>query len=243
LADIALIGAISAGKAILLGLASGVIVVIVWVSVTASRRRPPTTAELDIPSGMKPGPSDPDLEKPILEKLLIWGFLLVALMAIWVPAVWLQEPKTNKADTEVILAESVERGRLTTKLGTEENQLGFNCERCHGSGLTGGQNVYNLNLVPVPNLQTVCGGAAFGHPLIKGIGDIVDTISKGRTGTDMPSWSVKYAGAMDDLQIQDLVNYILSIQKVPDDQNVCINAAAASPTPTSSASPSASPTP
>ena len=59
----------------------------------------------------------------------------------------------------------------------------------------------------------------------------------------MPSWSVKYAGAMDDLQIQDLVNYILSIQTVPDDQNVCINAAAASPTPTSSASPSASPTP
>ena len=39
----------------------------------------------------------------------------------------------------------------------------------------------------------------------------------------MPSWSVRFAGAMDDQQINDLVNYILSIQKVPDKKNVCLN--------------------
>jgi hypothetical protein len=39
----------------------------------------------------------------------------------------------------------------------------------------------------------------------------------------MPSWSVRFAGAMDDQQIQDLVNYILSIQKEPKDKNLCIN--------------------
>jgi cytochrome c2 len=40
----------------------------------------------------------------------------------------------------------------------------------------------------------------------------------------MPSWSVRFAGAMDDQQINDLVNYLLSIQKVPTKDNVCLKA-------------------
>jgi len=82
--------------------------------------------------------------------------------------------------------------------------------------------VFNGNVVPVPNLQTVCGGAKSGHPLIKSLQDVVATIYEGRSGTDMPSWSVRFAGAMDDQQINDLVNYILSIQKVPAKDNVCL---------------------
>jgi len=107
---------------------------------------------------------------------------------------------------------------------------------------------FNGTVVAVPNLQTVCGGAAFGHALIKGLQDVVNTIAQGRSGSDMPSWSVKFAGAMDDQQINDVVNYLISIQKVPKDQNVCTNPAAVSPKPsaTASASPSgggATPTP
>jgi len=84
-------------------------------------------------------------------------------------------------------------------------------------------NVFNGNVVAVPNLQTVCGGEKTGHPLIKSLDDIINTIAQGRSGTDMPSWSVRYAGAMDDQQINDLVNYILSIQKVPAKENLCVN--------------------
>ena len=42
----------------------------------------------------------------------------------------------------------------------------------------------------------------------------------------MPSWSIRYAGALGDQQINDLINYIVSIQdkeKVPDSENVCTN--------------------
>ena len=150
-----------------------------------------------------------------------------------------------KNDTNAFLAASIERGKLTTEPGGEENQIGFNCERCHGPGLHGGQNVFNGSIVVVPNLQTVCGGAAFGHPLIKSLDDVINTIAQGRTGTDMPSWSVRFAGAMDDQQINDLVNYILSIQTVPLSQNVCVNPpkAGTSATPTPSGSASATPSP
>jgi Cytochrome C oxidase, cbb3-type, subunit III len=239
-----MLAAISTGKAILIGIASGVSLVLLVIGARANLGRPPRPPELDIPPAMQPGPSDPDLETPILQKLYAWGLVLVVVVALWIPAVFYQEPKTNKADTENFIAQSVLRGHLTTLAGTEDNQLGFNCERCHGSGLGGGANVFNGSLVRVPNLQTVCGGASTGHPLIKSLDDIVNTIAQGRANTDMPSWSVKFKGAMDDQQIEDVVNYLLSIQKVPDDQNVCLNpatTAAPSASPSASGSPSPSP--
>jgi mono/diheme cytochrome c family protein len=235
-----MLAALSTGKAILIGLASGVVLVLVAIAARAGVRRPRRKAELDIPNAMRPGPSDQDLERPLLEKLYAWGALLVLFLAIWVPVVWLREPTANTQDTTNFLEESVQRGYLTTLPGNEENQLGFNCQRCHGPGLHGGQNVFNGVVVPVPNLQTVCGGVAFGHALIKSLQDVVDTIAQGRAGSDMPSWSVRYAGAMDDEQINDVVNYLISIQKVPKEQNVCTNPAAASPTPSASASASPS---
>jgi Cytochrome C oxidase, cbb3-type, subunit III len=239
------LAALSTGKAILIGIASGVALAIAVIGAMASVRRPRRRAELDIPPGMKPGPSDPDLEKPILERLLGWGTILVVGMALGVGLVFFTEPATNKDDTKLMLAQSVLRGHLTTLPGTEENQLGFNCERCHGPGLHGGQNVFNGAVVAVPNLQTVCGGAAFNHPQIKSLDDVVNTIAQGRDGTDMPSWSVRYKGAMDDQQIEDVVNYLLSIQgavgHVPADQNVCLHPAASpAPSASGSASPSAS---
>jgi mono/diheme cytochrome c family protein len=234
--------AVSAGGSFLIGIGVGLAVVLFALALAAGRRRV-GPAGPDIPAGMRSAPSDADLEKPLLEKFQAWGFVLVLFFAIWLPVVFLTENGTNKADTRDQVTQSIERGRLTTMPGTEENQLGFNCERCHGPGLHGGQNVYNGTVVLVPNLQTVCGGAATGHPQIHGLTDVVDTIAQGRTNTDMPSWSVKFAGAMDDQQINDLVNYILSIQQVPFSQNVCTNPKAGA-TPAASASPAASsPTP
>ncbi len=46
----------------------------------------------------------------------------------------------------------------------------------------------------------------------------------------MPSWSVRFAGPMNDQQVQDLIAYIISIQTVPDEENLCTNPAAAAET-------------
>jgi mono/diheme cytochrome c family protein len=217
-----MLGAISTTKAILIGVASGAVLVLLATAVATGRRRPRVPPELDIPKGMRPGPSDPDLERPLLERHIAYGMVFVVAMAILVPVVWLQEPQNNKKDTELQLAQSVERGRLTTLPGSEENQIGFNCVRCHGPGLKGGRNFFNGAFVAVPNLSTVCGGKDYNHPLITSLDDIVNTIAKGRDGTDMPSWSVREKGAMDDQQINDLIDYLLSIQVVPKAKNICL---------------------
>ena len=219
-----MLAAISATKAFLIGAASAAVLVLLVLAVAAGRRRPRVPPELDIPKGMRPGPSDPDLEKPLLERHMAYGLVFVVAMALLVPVVWLQEPVNNKKDTELQLSQSVERGRLTTLPGNEENQIGFNCVRCHGAGLKGGRNFFNGSFVTVPNLTTVCGGAAYNHALIKSLDDVITTIANGRENTDMPSWSVREKGAMDDQQIQDLINYLLSIQVVPKNKNICLSA-------------------
>ena len=234
-----LLAALSTGKAILLGVAAGIGLVVVIGAIATGIRRPRAPRGPDIPPAMRAGPSDPDLEVPVRERLYAWGLVAVVIMAVWTAAVFLRENVTNKDDTKALLVASIERGKLTTEPGGEENQIGFNCVRCHGPNLHGGQNLYNNNIVAVPNLQIACNHLTIDH--------IVQTIAQGRAGTDMPSWSVRFAGAMDDQQINDLVNYILSIQKEPPSQNVCVNPAkattGASPTPSAGGSASASPSP
>jgi mono/diheme cytochrome c family protein len=220
---VSILADVSAGKAILIGIASAAAVLIVVGASIAALRRPRRGGGPDIPPAMRPGPSDADLEEPLRTKLYAWGMVFVVIMAITIPVIFLRENVTNANDTRDLLAQSVERGKLTTLPGTEVNQIGFNCQRCHGPGLHGGLNIYNGEVVKVPNLQTVCGGAKYGHPQINGLDDIINTISQGRANTDMPSWSVRYAGAMDDQQINDLVNYILSVQKIPAKDNICLN--------------------
>jgi len=180
----------------------------------------------DIPNAMRPGPSDPDLETPLLHKLQGWGVLLILFFVVWVPAVWLLEPSNNLDQEEALLTESIARGRSGVQLFSEENQTGIGCVRCHGPELRGSVILDTTTQTPIttPNLTTVCGGPWTGHVLIYSLNDVYITIQQGRNL--MPSWSIRYAGALDDQQINDIVNYIVSIQdksQVPFNHNVCIN--------------------
>ena len=106
---------------------------------------------------------------------------------------------------------------------SEENQLGVGCVRCHGPDLTGGIIQSGTTFAFPPNLTTICGGATTGHPAIYSIDDIYQVISEGRNV--MPSWSIRFEGALDDQQINDIVVYLvdLSSENVPFKDNVCIN--------------------
>jgi Cytochrome c len=195
------------------------------LALSARGRRLGRGGRPDIPPAMQPGPSDADLEKPRLEKLQGWGVALVLFFVVFIPLVWLKEPAENLAQSRQLIEDSIGRGALEVQLFSETNQSGIGCVRCHGDNPTlgGGHNIFNGVLQPVPNLRTVCGSTTFNHSQIHNVVDVRNTIMQGRPGTDMPSWSVRFAGALDDQQIQDLVEYIVSIQEVPFKDNVCIN--------------------
>lgn len=198
----------------------------------------------DIPAAMRPGPADAALETPLLQKLQGWGVLLVAFFVVWVPFIWLSEPSDNLQQEKDLKSESIERGSRSVQAFSEDNQLGVGCVRCHGPELRGGVIVNGAlpdgspKYAYPPNLTTVCGGPNTDHALIKSAEDIRTTLEQGRIEAGMPSWSIRYQGALDDQQIGDLVQFLIAMssKNVPPDQNVCTNQEAAD----AAASPSAS---
>lgn len=207
-------------------------------------RTPAGEQKIEIPASMTPGPTDADLDTSIFERLQGWGIVLVLFFMIWIPAYWLGQPSANEAAAARLTTDSIARGHMITLPNDEAvNPGGVGCVSCHGPDLHGGTTLLAGKPYPVPPLYNVCDYTV--HSQIKSLADLRSTIEQGRPGTPMPSWSVKYQGAMDDQQISDVINYLISINEasVPFDKNVCINPKAGSPTPAPTASPTASPSP
>jgi mono/diheme cytochrome c family protein len=206
-----------------IGLAiAGALITVAAVAGLALRQRTRETGP-DIPDALKPGPSDAALETPLLQKLQGWSVVMLAFFVIWIPATWIFEPSTNLNQDDELKALALDRGSRAVQLFSEENQLGVGCVRCHGPDLTGGIIQAGTTFAFPPNLTTVCGGPSTGHAAIYSTEDIYQVISEGRN--QMPSWSIRFEGALDDQQINDIVVYLvdLSSKNVPFEDNVCLN--------------------
>ncbi len=129
---------------------------------------------------MEPGPSDPALETPLLQKLQGWGVVLVAFFVVWLPYNWLIEPSTNLKQEEMLKTQAIDRGRRSVELFSEENQLGVGCVRCHGPELRGSVIAVGTGYAYPPTSPRSAAGPSTGHPLIKSVTDIQDTIEQGR---------------------------------------------------------------
>jgi mono/diheme cytochrome c family protein len=216
--------ALTQAQGVILVVGGGIFVLIAGGVLVLRGRR--AAARPDIPVAMRPGPSDADLETPLLNKLQGWGVLLVVFFVIWVPMTWLFEPDRNLSQEQALLTDAIQRGAADVQLFSEENQGGVGCVRCHGPELQGSRIIDTTTgtVIPTPNLTTVCGGPWTGHAKIFSLNDIYATIEQGRG--IMPSWSIRFAGALDDQQINDIVNYIVSIQdttQVTPAHTVCVN--------------------
>ncbi len=188
------------------------------------RRRP-----LSVALGFRPPPSDDEQETNVLERWQGWGTLLMAFLALFLPIyfVFFENPRSN--DTALKdRASSIKRGAgiySEAKPGSHGFQAG--CARCHGTYAGGGivpQYRASADAEPVdypaPNLTEV-----FKRQIVdqkKSPADayrfVYDTIAQGRPNTPMPTWGLGYGGPMNDQQIDDVVNFLLSIQTgLPDD--------------------------
>jgi mono/diheme cytochrome c family protein len=171
-------------------------------------RRAAREAGTSVPPSRRPGPTDEALEGRLLENYQIAGVALTVFLAVLLPFLYLREPTRMKAAAAKEQSESVRLGKATF----EEF-----CARCHGPEAEGGvvkryvtPGVKNAKPADVqaPNLHEI----ASRHPDEDVATVAWTTIQKGRPPTPMPTWGVRYGGPMNDQQITDLVNYLLSIQ-------------------------------
>ncbi len=161
-----------------------------------------------VPPSRRPGPADEPLEGRLLERYQLAGAGLTLALAILMPILYLQEPSRQAKAKQELAAKSVEEGRATFE------QF---CARCHGAGAQGGvvkryvfpnQPGAKPADYPVPNLHEI-----WQRHQGQDVAAVAwDTIQHGRPPTPMPTWGIRYGGPMNDQQITNLVNYLLTIQ-------------------------------
>lgn len=208
----------------ILFLVNGVaLVVFIAVAVLASRKTAPPP-----PSNQTEYYPDEVMEGPKLERYLGAAVLFSAVLAASLPAYWLLEPDRQERMDEDFLDDSVLRGKQRfASAGAEiegvdaHSQIArLECANCHGADGSGGQAQFVLAPDEPGGLtRTVSWEApSLDDVLLRfSAEEVAQIIVYGRPGTPMPAWGIEGGGALPDQPVQDLVNYLRSIQITPEE--------------------------
>jgi mono/diheme cytochrome c family protein len=193
---------------LILAVVSAIFLFVALIIVLSSAREKARQAGPSAPPSRRPGPTDEALEGRLLENYQIAGVALTVFLAVLLPFLYLREPARQEAAAAKEQTESVRLGKATY----EEF-----CSRCHGTEAQGGTVERYITPgvkgakptdVQAPDLREIHSR----HP-DEEVGLVAWTaIQKGRPPTPMPTWGIRYGGPMNDQQITDIVNYLLSIQ-------------------------------
>jgi mono/diheme cytochrome c family protein len=189
---------------VLLFLFAAALIVLTLLIVALASARQKAAAAGHLPPSRRPGPTDEALEGRLLEGYQAAGVVLTVLLTVLLPFLYIREPTRQREATSKERTESVTLGRQTFETF---------CARCHGINATGGTV---KRFTPPGAKNPVDFHAPNLHEVWKDDPNVAqlawNTIQQGRPGTPMPTWGVRYGGAMNDQQITNLVNFILSIQ-------------------------------
>jgi mono/diheme cytochrome c family protein len=204
--------------------------------VVSLRRNP----EPEEPENLTQFFDDDVLEGPHLERVLGVALVSLVVSVVALVAYFIWEPFRAADATDAFKGRSVERGELLYAGPSSEafdSTKSLNCARCHGDEGQGGvanqvirstdprcevDQTVNEKLAAdqpfclpqqvswaAPNLTLA--------PLRYSREQLTAIITYGRPGTPMPAWGVKSGkGSLNEQSIQDLVNYLYSIDTTPE---------------------------
>lgn len=184
--------------------------------------------------------ADDAMEGPRLERMQTWALAMGALVAISLPTYWLVEPNRQSAMGDQFLETSIEQGReLFEANDPEENPNGLGCAGCHGADGSGGAAPPQIVPVAVDELQAADGAldspervcapspddetqllcrVTWKAPPLNTVllrfsrEEVHDIIVYGRPGTPMPAWGLEGGGAKGEQSIENLLDFLESIQ-------------------------------
>ncbi|MGH2768722.1 MAG: c-type cytochrome [Actinomycetota bacterium] len=220
-------------EALVIAVALAGLAVLALLAIRTFRPRPPGGPPEKVPPALRPGDTDDVLESDRLTRIQRAGFLLSVVFAASIFAYWLLEPGRMISKEQTFAVEAVDRGNYYFALA-EDPVTGkppskgkgratgrpVECARCHGVEGKGGTNEFldpatgQRRTVQVPELQTLYSRYQEPPPGFKDTRTYVyETIERGRPGTDMPTWGDKFGGPLTDQQIDNIIDYMESIQK------------------------------
>ncbi len=169
-----------------------------FLGVAALRRRGPE----EIPPNLSQGATDDRLETRRLERVQQLAMVTTAFLAVSLPLYFLGEQERQDGLATEYHEESVARGEHLV----EE----FACFSCHGPGGSGGSATFVEKRSGVSTLWTA--------PSLDDVfyryqpEEVNFWITYGRPNTPMPPWGVAGGGSFTPQRVQDIVNYLETIQ-------------------------------
>lgn len=135
-----------------------------------------------------PPPFEPAALERSLDRYLIWGIVFMVVLVGGFVAYKVREPTLRK---DAAAAQQASYRDIGTQL------FATNCSSCHGKGAVGGS---------APVLDS--------KEFLKGTTDaqINNLIASGVPGTEMPAWSLAFAGTLTDEQIRQITTYLRSLE-------------------------------
>ncbi len=203
-----------------------------WVVylITTTRRTYEPGNELEVAPNRKRYFDDEVMEGPRLTKYLWWAFAMLALTAVALPVYWLREPFRQRGagldrGTAYFEHKAIERGQAAFQVSPGNpptpHEPHYGCESCHGGEGVGGEAIYTLSDPAKPDApprQVKWKAPALNTVMLRYRREEVRSILVyGRAGTPMPGWGVEGGGALNDQQIDELLDYLEHIQLDPEE--------------------------
>jgi cytochrome c553 len=188
------------------------IALVIYVLTNLRAGRAELGSEIELAPNRKPYYDDDQLETTKLNRTLASGVALLGVVAVGLPLYWLNEPSRQKGAEENSL-------RTFESRGAEIYETGSQCVNCHGPEGSGGQASFTIlnddnNFVAKVNWRA----PALNSVLLRFDRDeVTKIIEYGRPGTPMPAWGAGGGGPLSEQQIQNLIDYLASVQVSSDD--------------------------
>lgn len=160
---------------------------------------------------------DEKMEGPRLENAQKAAVGLLLVIVFGMPIYWLKEPARQTNAIKGFSERSAHRGFVLFQpadSSVPEGNIGhFACGGCHGVDGEGGVTKYSMTQPDGTSKQVTWKVPPLNTVLLRfSPAEVTNIITYGRANTPMPAWGVAGGGPMNDQQINDLVNYIQSIQ-------------------------------
>jgi len=181
--------------------------VAVYVLANVRSGREEIGSELELAPNRKPYYDDDTLETKKLNRTLASGVVLLGIVSVGLPLYWLAEPGRQEGAVKNSTEEFERRG-------LEQYEEGSQCVNCHGPEGVGGQAAYTLTDANGSFVATLQWRApALNTALLRfSREELADIIDHGRPNTPMPGWGVGGGGPRTTQQIENVIDYLASIQ-------------------------------
>lgn len=194
-----------------------IVIAVTYAWINIRQGRPEIGSEIELAANRGNVATDEELEGKRLDRVLLSGLIGLFVVAIALALYFLNEPGRQAGAREEFGNVFVTRG--AEMFDTTENG-GFNCAFCHG-GMDAKGSVVPFTITDANGQfveQVEWKAPALDTVLLRYSREEVRyVLTFGRTYSPMPAWGVEGGGPLNDQQLQNLIDYMASIQLTPEE--------------------------